>query len=133
MESFSSENNISLLGDLDKTAGLHSIFELSDVQEEDVIKNTKKSKYFMRKKQGRRSKQEREDDEDWAQKNITTLRLKKSSSTKEVIKEFRCNLCDFISAYARNLKQHNRTHTGEKPFPCTVCSKRFSESEIQCE
>jgi KRAB domain-containing zinc finger protein len=29
-----------------------------------------------------------------------------------------------------NLQMHNKTHTGDKPYKCDICSKLFSKNDI---
>ena len=33
----------------------------------------------------------------------------------------KCNLCDYASGNTGNLKQHIKTHSGEKALKCTLC------------
>ena len=39
-------------------------------------------------------------------------------------KQFTCKVCDRSFGYKHVLQNHERTHTGEKPFQCTECLKK---------
>ena len=50
-------------------------------------------------------------------------------STDQVTKDgrdkvFTCGVCARSFGYKHVLQNHERTHTGEKPFKCTACHKR---------
>ncbi len=37
-----------------------------------------------------------------------------------------CKICGFTHPYTSAMKTHMRKHTGEKPYKCDVCGRRFT-------
>lgn len=61
----------------------------------------------------------------------TPPKLKTSSSSDDFSKEkdsYSCNKCTYASKYKSNIVRHVRSHTGEKPFQCSICTSKFVDS-----
>ncbi|XP_078607845.1 uncharacterized protein LOC144879872 [Branchiostoma floridae x Branchiostoma japonicum] len=57
---------------------------------------------------------------------------KTPARTKPVVeKKFKCQYegCSFTTAYNKDLDRHVRSHTGCKPFSCSVCQKAFNRRD----
>lgn len=47
--------------------------------------------------------------------------------THEGIKNFGCDLCGRMFATRRNVEEHRRIHTNERPYICDLCGKAFKQ------
>ncbi|CAJ0584888.1 unnamed protein product, partial [Mesorhabditis spiculigera] len=46
----------------------------------------------------------------------------------DLLRKFKCDECGKAFKFKHHLKEHIRIHSGEKPFECPACQKRFSHS-----
>lgn len=57
--------------------------------------------------------------------HITVHGMASENCKTSPLKRFECNQCGRLLWSQSQLKIHQRTHTGERPFTCTECSKTF--------
>lgn len=61
-------------------------------------------------------------------KRRSNLRQHKRTHSGE--KPFKCNFCFKCFSHKGHLNEHKRIHTGEKPFSCNQCDKRFNRNGL---
>jgi len=42
---------------------------------------------------------------------------------------FSCDQCSYATSHVTSMKNHKRTHTGERPYVCHICSKTFTQPQ----
>ena len=42
---------------------------------------------------------------------------------------YACEVCGRVLRDSSDLRRHSRTHSGDKPFSCTFCGKRFGRRD----
>ena len=48
--------------------------------------------------------------------------------SSNIVRSYRCQLCERLFSSSSRLRKHLRTHLGTKPYKCNICQKQFTQS-----
>ena len=66
---------------------------------------------------------------DWNKSYTTKSSLKKHIELRHLhIRKYVCDVCDKSFSSKMNLREHAYIHSGEKPFECDECGRKFRQA-----
>lgn len=77
---------------------------------------------------GTKQKQEEEEEEDKSVGGMKSKAQGGGGSRSKVRAKVECEVCHKSFRKPSHLRHHRYTHTGERPYPCPQCGRRFSEA-----
>ena len=93
---------------------------------------TKRSADHDHEYESSKSEQEAHDDTQLGQDHSARSVQQEPTNTVMIKNQHQCDVCKKIFTKSSSLLQHQRTHSGEKPYECgsTDCDKTFSRRDI---
>lgn len=56
-----------------------------------------------------------------------TMKIIENSTS--ISSKFQCPMCSYGTSNKFDMKKHFLIHTGERPFQCNICGKKFSRND----
>ncbi|XP_053408887.1 zinc finger and SCAN domain-containing protein 31-like isoform X4 [Mercenaria mercenaria] len=102
--------------------------EGDDDDEDDLMKTPKRKGKGIKGETTSEKKRRKYDKTNFYSKNSSNFTVEMTDEGKTM---FKCNFCEYISISrsAGNIRDHERKHTGERPFVCDVCGEGFTRVE----
>ncbi|KFM81296.1 Zinc finger and BTB domain-containing protein 46, partial [Stegodyphus mimosarum] len=61
--------------------------------------------------------------------DVSTNFITRVKENNSFFEHYQCPMCSYTAAFYSILKRHILTHTGERPYKCSICHKGFTQKE----